>query len=393
MTEKHPHKMAHTQKRPIIVQKYGGSSVANIEGIQRVARRIVDSTKSGFSVVVVVSAMGNKTNELLQLAQQISQQPPRRELDLLVSVGERISMTLLAMAIEELGVQARSFTGSQSGIITDTEHISAQIIEVRPYRIEKALHDGYVAIVAGFQGMSIQKEVTTLGRGGSDTTAVALTAALQAEYCEICSDVDGIYSADPNIISEAKKITDINIDDALLLSGAGAKVLQHQALLYAKEKGISLVANATRLPVGKGTLIHHKKETSVPNSVVIDDKLLLLKHPKGTLSDPTLQRHTRLISMNQDLLFQIIDTRNIHGTNIQTIPFSQPVTMITVIGNICLQIVYQRTEILNSNDVIFWQYQDTTLFVCVEPTGAINIANQLHSLCLHDEIQQNKIHS
>tara|TARA_B100000925_G_scaffold123660_1_gene91894 strand:- start:152 stop:1288 length:1137 start_codon:yes stop_codon:yes gene_type:complete len=363
--------------KPIIVQKYGGSSVSSIESIKRVAQRIVASTQAGFSVVVVVSAMGNKTNELLDLAHQISPIPPRRELDLLVSVGERISMTLLAMAIEELGVQARSFTGSQSGIITDTEHVSARIIEVRPHRIERALEDGFVSIVAGFQGMSIQKEVTTLGRGGSDTTAVALTAALNAEYCEICSDVDGIYSADPNLITEAKKIPDINIDDALLLSGSGAKVLQHQALLYAKEKGISLVANATRLPVGKGTLIHHEQTKTPSTSIVIDQKLLLMRHSKITSFDHL--RHTRMIfQQNDNEIYQLIDTRNLHGEEIHQ---TEKVSLITVVGSNCFEIMDQNLHILQREDIIFWRYQERTLCICLPPKNSVELGDYLHSIC------------
>ena len=371
----------HPTSKPIIVQKYGGSSVADINHIQRVAQRIVDSTKSGFAVVVVVSAMGNKTNELLNLAHQISKVPPRRELDLLVSVGERISMTLLAMAIEELGVQARSFTGSQSGIITDTEHVSAQIIEVRPYRIQKALEEGYVAIVAGFQGMSIQKEVTTLGRGGSDTTAVALTAALGAEYCEICSDVDGIYSGDPNLISNTQKIQRIHIDDALLLSGAGAKVLQHQALLYAKEKGISLVANATKLPVGQGTLIHHQKENAnqaPPTSVVIDSKLQCVVMNSSDVPNLEFIHHTRMIFQKDNQLFHIIDRRNLHGISPTT---SQPIALITVVGN-CLRIIESHYHLLQSENIWFWKFQDHVMTICIDPQHATVLAQHLHDICI-----------
>jgi aspartate kinase len=370
--------MPQETQKPIIVQKYGGSSVSSIESIQTVAKRIVESTHAGFSVVVVVSAMGNKTNELLSLAHQISSKPPRRELDLLVSVGERISMTLLAMAIEELGVQARSFTGSQSGIITDTEHVAARIIEVRPYRIERALNEGFVAIVAGFQGMSIQKEVTTLGRGGSDTTAVALTAALGAEYCEICSDVDGIYSADPNLISGTQKISEINIDDALLLSGAGAKVLQHQALLYAKEKGISLVANATRLPIGKGTLIHHKKENASPTSIVVDKKLLLLVH--SHIKDFKYKRHTRMMFQKEHQIYQVLDRRNLHGEELSS---AINVVIITVTGSDSTKIIDQNNHLLQTEDILFWKYQENALYICLQPENAVELGQHLHAICFN----------
>ena len=241
--------------KKIVVQKYGGSSVSDIDGIRQVAKRIAQTVRTGWNVVVVVSAMGNTTDALISLAKAISPNPTRRELDLLISVGERVSMTLLAMAVEQEGVHARSFTGSQSGIITDEHHVSANILEVRPHRIQKALEKGYVAIVAGFQGMSVSKEVTTLGRGGSDTTAVALTAALGAEYCEICSDVDGVYSADPRIVPTAKKWNEMRLHDAWKLAKHGAKVLQAAALEYAIEKKISISANATKKPVGTGTLL------------------------------------------------------------------------------------------------------------------------------------------
>ena len=239
----------------IVVQKYGGSSVSNIDSLKQVAQRIVQTVDAGWQVVVVVSAMGNTTNELIALAKSVSRSPHRRELDLLVSVGERVSMTLLAMAINELGVEARSFTGSQSGIITNENHVAARIVEIKPHRIVEALDKGNVVIVAGFQGVSREKEVTTLGRGGSDTTAVALAAALRAEFCEICSDVDGVYTADPRIASSATKLHDLPIDAALAMTTAGSKVLQAEAIEFAKSQGISICANATSEPVGQGTLI------------------------------------------------------------------------------------------------------------------------------------------
>jgi len=191
----------------IVVQKYGGSSVADAQGIKRVAQRIVATRKAGHDVCVVVSAMGDSTDELLDLAEQVSPLPPGRELDMLLTAGERISMALLAMAIANLGQTARSFTGSQAGVITDSSHGRAKIIDVTPGRIESALAEGDIAIVAGFQGVSMDtKDITTLGRGGSDTTAVALAAALDAEVCEIYTDVDGIFTADPRIVPTARRI-------------------------------------------------------------------------------------------------------------------------------------------------------------------------------------------
>ncbi|MBM4389149.1 MAG: aspartate kinase, partial [Deltaproteobacteria bacterium] len=182
---------------PVIVQKYGGSSVADIEKIKRVAGKVVEAKKRGFDVVVVVSAMGDTTDSLLEMARRINPEPSSRELDMLLTVGERISMALLTMAIQALGCEAISFTGSQSGIITNASHNRARIIEVRPYRIQDEIENGKIVIVAGYQGVSYKREITTLGRGGSDTTAVALAAALKAERCEIFSDIDGVYTADP----------------------------------------------------------------------------------------------------------------------------------------------------------------------------------------------------
>ena len=236
-----------------MVQKYGGSSVADVARIQAVAERVVATRRTGVDVVVVVSAMGNTTNELLSLASEISQSPGRRELDLLISVGERVSMTLLAMAIQELGEPAQSFTGSQSGIITDTRHVNAAVVEVKPHRIRRALDEGQIAIVAGFQGVSRTGEVTTLGRGGSDTTAVVLTAALGAIYCEICSDVDGVYTADPRSVDGAKRLDELGLDAAIELAQAGSKVLLAEALAQAKAHGVTLTASASNRPAGSGT--------------------------------------------------------------------------------------------------------------------------------------------
>ena len=189
---------------PTVVQKYGGSSVADVTRIRKVAERIMQTKAAGYDVAVVVSAMGDTTDELLALARKVSVNPDRRELDMLLSAGERISMALLSMSIRELGGDAISFTGSQSGIITNDRHVDARIVEVRPFRVQDELARGRVVVIAGYQGVSYRREVTTLGRGGSDTTAVAMAAALGAEWCEICSDVDGVYTADPRVVPEAR---------------------------------------------------------------------------------------------------------------------------------------------------------------------------------------------
>jgi aspartate kinase len=217
------------------VQKFGGSSVADAEGLKRVASRIVATKKSGHQVVVVVSAMGDTTDELIELANQVSPLPNGRELDMLLTAGERISMALLAMAISNLGHEARSFTGSQAGIITTSTHGKARVIDVTPGRIQEALKEGAIAIVAGFQGVSQDtNDVTTLGRGGSDTTAVALAAALDADVCEIYTDVDGIFSADPRVVPEARKLSTVTYDEMLELAASGAKVLHLRCVEYAR---------------------------------------------------------------------------------------------------------------------------------------------------------------
>jgi aspartate kinase len=219
----------------IVVQKYGGSSVADAEGIKRVAQRVIESKRAGNDVVVVVSAMGDTTDELIDLAQQVSPLPTGRELDMLLTAGERIAMALLAMAIGNLGQKARSFTGSQAGVITDSVHGRAKIIDVTPGRIERALEEGDVAIVAGFQGVSQDtKDITTLGRGGSDTTAVALAAALHADVCEIYSDVDGVFTADPRIVPTARKRDRISYEEMLEMAACGAKILHLRCVEYAR---------------------------------------------------------------------------------------------------------------------------------------------------------------
>jgi aspartate kinase len=225
----------------IVVQKYGGTSVADTDRIKRVAERIVLAKRGGHDVVVVVSAMGKTTDQLLRQAQEISVIPPGRELDMLLTAGERISMALLAMAIHELGLTARSLTGSQAGIITDTSHGKARIIDITPGRIHEALAGGHVAIVAGFQGVSRDsKDVTTLGRGGSDTTAVALAASLGARVCEIYTDVDGVYTADPRIVPNARKLGRLSHEEMLELAACGAKVLQVRSVEYARNHRVAV---------------------------------------------------------------------------------------------------------------------------------------------------------
>ena len=253
----------------LVVQKYGGSSVADADCIKRVAKRIVDTKRSGNEVVVVVSAMGDTTDELIDLAQQVSPLPEGRELDMLLTAGERISMALLAMAIGTLGYEARSFTGSQAGVITDRVHNKARIIDVTPGRIRTALDEGAIAIVAGFQGVSQDtKDITTLGRGGSDTTAVALAAALDAEVCEIYTDVDGVYTADPRLVPTARKQSNVRYEEMLELAASGAKILHLRCVEYARRFDVPIHVRSSFSAL-EGTWIRNSLEGAEMEQAII----------------------------------------------------------------------------------------------------------------------------
>lgn len=238
----------------IVVQKYGGTSVATEERLRLVARKVIAARKQGHDVVVVVSAMGNTTSDLLDLATNLAPQPARRELDMLLSAGERISMSLLSMAIQQMGQSAISLTGPQAGIRTTNTHFNARITDVRPDRVQRELERGKVVVIAGYQGVNAKGEVTTLGRGGSDTTAVAIAAALNADYCEILSDVDGIYSADPRVVKTAQRLDDINHEEMLEMARHGASVLNPRSVEYAWKRNLDMRAKST-FEEGDGTLI------------------------------------------------------------------------------------------------------------------------------------------
>ncbi len=254
----------------LIVQKYGGSSVADAEGLKRVAARIVATKKAGNQVVVVVSAMGDTTDELIDLANQVSPIPPGRELDMLLTAGERISMALLAMAINNLGFEALSFTGSQAGVITDSTHGKARIIDVTPGRIREAIESGSIAIVAGFQGISQDtNDITTLGRGGSDTTAVALAAALEADVCEIYTDVDGIFSADPRAIPAARKLNTVTYEEMLELAAAGAKVLHLRCVEYARRFNLPIHVRSSFSPLEGTWVVENHPEGGTMEQAII----------------------------------------------------------------------------------------------------------------------------
>jgi aspartate kinase len=311
----------------IVVQKYGGSSVADVAKLRLVAERVMRTSRLGHDVVVVVSAMGDTTDELLAMAKQVSPTPERRELDMLLTAGERISMALLSIAIRELGGDAISFTGSQSGIITNDRHVDARIIEVRPFRVQDELSRGKIVVIAGFQGVSYRREVTTLGRGGSDTTAVAMAAALDAEYCEICSDVDGVYSADPRVVPAARRIGTLSYEETQEMAESGAKVLNAQAVEFAKERGIAIYARATKSqlpgadPSADGTVVR-KNPPRTPGTVVgvaSERDVLVIESdaPAGDLLQALDEHHVagKQLHVSTDTAHAtlLISRENLHG--------------------------------------------------------------------------------
>ncbi len=264
----------------LIVQKFGGSSVANVERIKRVAQRVVDTKRKGNKLVVVVSALADTTDDLLELASQITDQPNEREMDMLLATGEQVSIALLSMAIQKLGEKAISFTGPQVGIITDTIHTKARILDINTERIDASLKSGHIVIVAGFQGKTVTEEITTLGRGGSDLTAVAIAKALKAKYCEIFTDVDGIYTADPRIVSDARKLNQISYDEILELASLGAQVMQSRSIEVGKKFNVPIYVRSS-LNHSEGTLI--TKETAKMEDVVVSGVALNQNEAKITI--------------------------------------------------------------------------------------------------------------
>jgi aspartate kinase len=315
----------------LFVQKYGGSSVANAESIKRVAQRIVATKKAGHEVAVVVSAMGDTTDELIDLAEQVSPLPPGRELDMLLTSGERISMALLAMAIANLGHEARSFTGSQAGVITDSTHGRARIIDVTPGRIRDALDAGSIAIVAGFQGVSQDShDVTTLGRGGSDTTAVALAAALGADVCEIYTDVDGIFTADPRIVPTARRIPTISYEEMMEMAACGAKILHLRCVEYARRYGMTIhVRSSFSQKVGtwvKNSIEGNQMEQAIISGVAHDRseaKITVVGVPDKVGEAATIFSTLADVEINLDMIVQNVSAASTARTDISfTLPRS-----------------------------------------------------------------------
>jgi aspartate kinase len=310
----------------LIVQKYGGTSLADASRIRSVAERVVATRKAGNDVVAVVSAMGHHTDELVDLAHQVSPDPPPRELDMLLTAGERISMALLAMAIADLGTTAKSFTGSQAGIITDTLHGKARILDVRAGRIREALSQGHAVIVAGFQGVSTERDVTTLGRGGSDTTAVALAAALGAASCEIFTDVDGVYTADPRIVPEARKLHAVSYEEMLEMAACGARVLMLRSVEYARRYGMVLHVRSS-FTDAQGTWVREEDErmekaiiSGVPHDTS-EAKVTLVRVPDQPGIAARIMRGIAHQGVNVDMIVQ-----NVAHDGFTDISFTVPKT-------------------------------------------------------------------
>ncbi len=338
----------------LVVQKYGGSSVATAERIRRVAERIVETKKAGNDVVVVVSAMGDTTDELLDLAQQVCPSPPAREMDMLLTSGERISNSLVAMAIHSLGAEARSFSGSQAGVITTGSHGNAKIIDVTPGRVRTALDEGSIVLVAGFQGVSQDsKDITTLGRGGSDTTAVALAAALNADVCEIYTDVDGVFSADPRIVPDAQRLETVSFEEMLELAACGAKVLMLRCVEYARRYNVPVHVRSS-YTTKPGTIVSGSME-----DIPVEEALITgVAHDRGeakitVVGLPDTPGHAakvfRAVSdaeINIDMVLQNISKVE---TNKTDITFTLP----TADGPRAVEILTKRQEDIGFTQILF----------------------------------------
>jgi aspartate kinase len=308
----------------LVVQKYGGSSVSDADRIKKVAERIVRTHKEGNDVVVVASAMGDTTDDLLDLAEQVSPAPPPRELDMLLTAGERISNSLLAMAIHALGVEARSFTGSQAGMVTTSKHGDARIVQVNPHRLRDALDEGSIVLVAGFQGVSQDsKDVTTLGRGGSDTTAVALAAALEADVCEIYSDVDGVYSADPRIVSDAQLVDTITYEEMLEMAACGAKILHLRAVEYARRYNVPLRVRSSYTDKPGSLITGSIEEIPLENAIITgvahdrsEAKITVADVPDSPGTAARIFRTVADADINIDMVLQNISRTSAQRTDI-----------------------------------------------------------------------------
>ena len=393
----------------VIVQKYGGSSVADPDKLKRIARLIYDVKQQGHDVVAVVSAMGKTTNQLIELAHNISSNPERRELDMLLSTGERITMALLCIALNEIGAKAISLTGSQSGIITNDRHNDATVIEVRPFRVQDELAKGNIVVIGGFQGVSYKRDITTLGRGGSDTSAVALAAALNAERCEIYSDVDGIYTTDPNIVKEAKHLPELSYEQVQEMAEAGAKVLNAQAVQFAKKSKIAIYARST-FDAGKETVVREFMPVDKPSviAVVHETEIVRIILKKENLSskltgifnhlkelDVTVKELNFIHDESSDLnkLSFVISTKNVHNwkdvENILTSQYKPEISICKNYSAVSLigegfsrdnRIVLETLDLLNRNKIDIYGLTTTSfrLSLLVKESDLNNTIKLLH---------------
>ena len=342
----------------VIVQKYGGTSVADPERMRNVAARVANTRRAGNDVIVVVSAMGKATDNLMDLARQVSSSPQGREMDMLLTTGERISMSLLCMALHDVGCEAMSFTGSQVGIITDTSHTKAKILEVKGDRVREALAEGKVAVVAGFQGVSTAKEITTLGRGGSDTTAVALAAALHADVCEIYTDVNGVFSADPRVVPQARKLLQLSFDEMLEMAGAGSKVLALRSVEFARNHNVAIHVRSS-FTLDEGTWIlgadderKSKMEDPIISGVVHDvgeSKLTLLGVPDRPGVSALLFESLAKANVNVDM---IVQNTSINGTTdiSFTMPSTDVATAVSIVEKVGAEV--GATGVTKNSDIV-----------------------------------------
>jgi aspartate kinase len=333
------------------VQKYGGSSLSDAAAIKRVAERIVETKKNGHDVVVAVSAMGDTTDDLLDLANGVSPAPPARELDMLLTAGERISMALVAMAISDLGFTARSFTGSQAGVITDSAHGKAKIIDVTPGRISSALDDGHIVIVAGFQGVSQDtKEITTLGRGGTDTTAVALAAALGADYCEIYTDVDGVFTADPRIVPSARRLERVSFEEMLEMAACGAKILHLRCVEYGRRYHIPIHVRSSFSQLEGTWVVDPEQEEDMEQAIIAgvahdrsEAKITVVGVPDEVGEAARIFSALAEAEINLDMVVQNISAASTNLTDISfTLPRADGQTAMAALARIQDAVGYDR---------------------------------------------------
>jgi aspartate kinase len=334
----------------LVVQKYGGSSVADAERIKRVAERIVATRRDGHDVVVVVSAMGDTTDELIDLAEQIVPVPSGREFDMLLTAGERISMALLAMAINSLGYKAESFTGSQAGVLTTSVHGKARIVNITPGRVQNSIADGNVAIVAGFQGVSPDtKDITTLGRGGSDTTAVALAAALEADVCEIYTDVDGVYTADPRIVPNARRLSTVTYEEMLELAACGAKILHLRSVEYGRRYGVPIHVRSSFSNKPGTTVAGNMEDLAVEDAIISgvahdrsEVKVTVVGVPDKPGEAAAIFQELASAEINLDMIVQNISTGGTGRTDVSfTLPATDGATALAALKKVQQQVGFE----------------------------------------------------